>query len=45
MRSLQNDALILRMPSGSKERHLLNTKSLDGNPQIFSCKLVNIAKK
>ena len=44
MRSLQNDELILRMLA-EKKRHLLNNKSLDGNPQISFCKQVNFAKK
>ena len=43
MRSLQNDALVLRMLT-EKKRHLFNNKNLKGNPWISFCEQVNIAK-
>ena len=44
MRSLHNDALILRMLA-EKKRNFLNNKSLDGNSQIYFLQAGEYCKK
>ena len=44
MRSLQSDALILRMLA-EKKRHFLSNINLDAKPRITFCKQVNIVQK